>query len=280
MESTTQTSKPNAFEVAGNEAYAMVHINLWHAVEFLLTKLEPVQIEDVEPNDRTCTICQQEYHVSEDTKICHAPVKTPCGHIFGQPCIMKWLDPLCYWEVDEDSETDVHEARANLLDQIKTSCPTCRQVFFPGTTRLALGALAARLWYWDLIYAFVGVARSVKEEQSREHLWQYIEYCRTINELTLHRPFALEMIRFCENLLYLFAFRLESQALTPVQERLRNRLEAAVGGSDLHQKILDKVGNADFIVFRRDSSHDAEENEHEAENEEANQPNQGQSEGS
>ncbi|MCJ1264751.1 hypothetical protein MMC22_004626 [Lobaria immixta] len=270
MESITQPFKPNAFVVPENEAYAMVHINLWHAVEFLLTKLEPVQIEDVDLDDRTCTICQQEYHVSEDKKTSHAAVKTPCGHIFGQPCIMKWLDPLCYWEVDEDLETQVHDGRANFLDQIKTSCPKCRQVFFPETTRLVLDALAMRLWYWDLIYACVGIARSVKEERSREHLWQYIEYCRSINKLAVRRSFALQMIPHCEGLLLFFAARLESQAVTPVQERLRNRLEATIGGSDLHQIILDKIGNADLIVFRRDSSHDTEENEHEAENGEAN----------
>lgn len=275
MENTTQPSEPNAFVVAEYEAYAMVHINFWYAVEFLLTKLEPVQLEDVDPDHRTCTICQQEYHVSEDEKISHAPVKTPCGHIFGQPCIIKWLDPLCYWEVDESSETEVHEASGNLLERTKTSCPTCRRVFFLESTRLALDALATRLWYWDLIYACVGVARSEKEERSREHFWQYIEYCRSINEFTVRRPFALEMIRLCERLLSLFAFELKSQALTPVQEHLRNRLEtAAVGGFDLHQKILDKVGNADFVVLRRDPSHDAEENEQEAENEEASQPNQ------
>lgn len=135
MESNTQPSKPNAFVVADNEAYAMVHVNFWHAVEFLLTKLEPAQLEDVNPDDRTCTICQQEYHVSEDKKISHAPVKTPCGHIFGKPCIIKWLDPLCYWEVEEDSETKVHEVGANLLDQTKTSCPTYLRIFCIETTR-------------------------------------------------------------------------------------------------------------------------------------------------
>ncbi|MCJ1264183.1 hypothetical protein MMC22_004054 [Lobaria immixta] len=273
MEGITQLSKPNAFVIDEYEAYAMVDINLWYAVEFLLTKLEPVQLEDVDPDDRTCTICQEEYHVSGDNKLSHTPVRTPCGHIFGQPCIMKWLDPLCYWEVDEDSETEV------LLDQTKTSCPKCRRVFFPETTRMALHAIASRLWYWDLIYACVGVARSEKEERSREHLWQYIEYCRSINEFTVRRPFALEMVRLCEDLFLLFASQLKNQTLTPVQERLRNRLEATVGEHDLHQNILGRIGNADFFVFRRDPSHDAEQNEHEAENEEVNQPDQEQSEG-
>ena len=68
------------------------------------------------------------------------------------------------------------------------------------------------------------------------------------------------MVQLCEGLLLLFALQLTSQVLTPVQERLSNTLEAAVGEYDLQQKILDRLGNADFIVFRRDPSHDAEQN--------------------
>ena len=68
--------------------YAMVHVDLWEAIEFLMTKLEPVHLEDLDPDERDCVICQDEFRVSEDPKLSHTPVKTVCGHVFGKPCII------------------------------------------------------------------------------------------------------------------------------------------------------------------------------------------------
>ena len=95
-EKSAQTPKPNEFSIPAHEAYAMADIETWQAVEFLLTKLEPVHLEDLDNDNRECTICQQEYCNSEDAKVSHPPVKTVCGHVFGKPCIIKWLDPLAY----------------------------------------------------------------------------------------------------------------------------------------------------------------------------------------
>lgn len=254
MEGTTRAPKLNEFVLLEREAYAMTDVNLWAAAEFILTKLEPVHFEDVDPDDLTCVICQEEYRDLDDKKPLHAPVKTPCGHVFGKSCIIKWLDPLCYWDIDGPKTG---------AEPTKTSCPTCRRVFYNETYRQPLDALAARLWYWDLVYFSIGIARSEKEERSREFLWQYVEYCRSINEFKVSRTFALALIQCAEDLLSLFALRLESQALTPGQEGLRKTL-VALGHWNLREKIVQIENDAEYpIIFRREPFDDAEENEEE-----------------
>ena len=254
MEGTTRAPKPNEFVLPEREAYAMTDINLWAAAEFIMTKLEPVQLEDVDPDDLTCVICQEEYRILDDKKPFHAPVKTPCGHVFGKSCIIKWLNPLFYWDLD-GPETRV--------ERTKTSCPTCRRVFYNETRRHPLDLIAARLWYWDLAYAFVGIARSEKEERSRKFLWQYVKYCRSIKEFTVNRDYAMALIRCAEDLLSSFALRLESQALTPVQEGLRKGL-VTFGHGYLREKIVQKENNAEHpIIWVRGAFCEVEEYEEE-----------------
>lgn len=73
----------------------MTDIKKWEVVEFLMTKLEPVNLEGLGPGKRLRTIYLQEFHVFEHVRLSHAPVKY-CGHILGKPCHVTWLDPLCY----------------------------------------------------------------------------------------------------------------------------------------------------------------------------------------
>ena len=166
-ESNSQTRKPNEFVIVDSRAYAMTAIETWKAVEFLLTKLEPINLEDLDSDDRVCAICHEELGVPEDVKRPHGPVRTICGHIFGKKCVTEWLDPLRFWlSMNEDIDDDVYG---------RSSCPTCRQVFFTTCKVEPLEFLACRLSLWDSAYASAGVARSGKEELSRQHLWEYVE---------------------------------------------------------------------------------------------------------
>lgn len=195
----------------------------WKAVEFLLTKLEPIDLEDLDSSHRVCVICQEELGGSEDDKQSHAPVRTVCGHIFGKRCISKWLDPLRFWGlVDEDRNRDHDEPG-------QSTCPTCRRVFFGTHMTEPLDFLAGRLSFWDSAYASAGVARSTTEELSRKHLWEYVEYCRSINEQVPCEPARLKI----QEALY-WMFRhwtkvvLKAQFLTPEQEILRQKLERSL----------------------------------------------------
>lgn len=226
-ETAAQAPQPIEFVIPESEAYAMTAIEIWQVIEFLLTKLEAVDLEELHENDRVCPICHQEFSISEDVKRTHPPVKTVCGHIFGKKCIMKWLDPLREWGLKEDLE-----AAGDLDDDPRSDCPICRRVFVPRCGAEPLENLALRLVIWDSAYDSVEVTRSEKEERSREHLWEYVNYCSSIDEKDIDGREEWDLQ--CDTLLLLadWAKRLKQPNLTPEQENLRDKLERC-GGLDL-----------------------------------------------
>lgn len=213
-ESTTSNLKPNEFVIPENQGYACTDIKISRIVEFLMTELEPVNLESIDPDDSTCSICQKKFHISNEMKLSHTPVRTVCGHIFGKPCITTWLDPL--FCVDSDS--------INVSSTGNTSCPVCHRTFFPAAYLRTIEYLAVRLWFWDKAYAIAGVARSQKEEHTRKYLWDYVKYSRSVNEF--HLPGNLEYLTLAnaQSLLVEFSKTLKTPALTPVQEDLRKTL--------------------------------------------------------
>ncbi|MCJ1262465.1 hypothetical protein MMC22_002335 [Lobaria immixta] len=238
MEGPSQNSQPNELVIPDDEAYAMTQIETWEVVQFLMTKLKSVHLEDLDPDDRRCAICQEEFLISEDERLSHAPIETVCGHIFGKTCIIKWLDPLCYWGLTEGADPVIHNINITVIEDANTSCPKCRKNFFPMAFREPMELLAARLWFWDNAYAFAGVARSEKEERSRKDLWNYVKYCRSINEFKLSDNMELELIEGAQRNLAYFANQLKNQALTPVQEGLRTKLEE-ISEYDLKDIVFD-----------------------------------------
>lgn len=226
--SSIQTPRPNELDIHQNYAYAATSMWKWKAVEFLMTKLEPVKLEDLDPDERLCAICQQEFHVSEDVRSSHPPIKTVCGHVFGKPCLTKWLNPLCYrgMEVDRFGAAAISTGYGDA----KTGCPMCRRVFFPNSCVEPLECLAQRLTFWDEAYASAGVERSEREEVSRKHLWEYVQYCRVINdgpEVDCRLEYDSAQVLF-----WLFAVILPSDRLTPKQQELKTKL-VEIGQKDL-----------------------------------------------
>lgn len=245
-ESTTRDPKPNEFVIPEEQAYAWTYNEVAKNTEFLLTKLEPVGVETLDPNDRLCTICQEEFQVLNDVKLAHAPVKMICGHIFGRTCIMKWLNPLSYCIVPEIGPRDVNEMLHDLRTTGNTSCPTCRRVFFSEVFLEPLELLAARLWFWDYAYGLAGVARSAKEEHSRKYLWRYVKYCRSINDIEIYGESERALLKGAQKCLLEFATDLESQALTSVQEALRENLQR-LAERDLRDLIPEVGGNFSLV---------------------------------
>lgn len=225
-ENRPRRPRPNEFTVSNNEVYAATDVETWQVIEFLMTKLEPVCLEDLDPEDRVCAICYTEFCVSEDVKLSHPAVKTVCGHVFGKLCLIKWLNPLRYWGLTEGAEPLISQIDSESDVDTNTSCPTCRNVFFPMEVAGddPMESLLTRLWFWDSVYAFAGVARSEKEEYTRKHLWEFVDYCRSINEFEVSPNLKLVYLRRAQRLLVGFAERLKTQALTPLQERLRRNL--------------------------------------------------------
>ena len=68
----------------------------------------PLETSTLSPEDRDCTICQEAFQgpgrVTRSQAGRECAIELPCGHIFGENCIMRWL---------EESDT----------------CPQCRRLF-------------------------------------------------------------------------------------------------------------------------------------------------------
>ena len=137
------------------------------------------------------------------------------------------------------------------LEEAQTTCPTCRRLFFDKTVREPLDSLASQLWLWDKAYAYAGVARGRTEEHCRRILWEYIEYCRSINEFKISRELGLQLSRRSEILLTYFAIRLEGMYLNEVRERLRVKL-LALGNYNLRDSVFAFIDDIDFAdLFQR-----------------------------
>ena len=225
----TPAPKPNAFVIADDEAYAMTTIQTFKAAEFLLTKLEPVNLE---AKDAVCIICHQEFRISENVKHSHAPVKTPCGHIFGRKCLMQWLGPLSFWGSKEEHHAEAAEEvdPSPAIKHGKTSCPICRQALVPNLVVEPMESLAQRLALWDAAYSSAGVARSEREDRSRAILWEYVDCCRSMDELEQNTPGA-QVLAQATLMRWLHALR--SRIVTPQQEYLRQKLIRFAWGSVL-----------------------------------------------
>ena len=239
--SGAQAPKPNEMILYSWEDYALTKIETSQAVEFLMTKLEPVHIEDDNFGTHVCVICQQKFSDSEDLK--HTPVKMPCGHIFGKSRIIRWLDPLWGWGSKEDG----FDALSRPYTYGRTDCPICRKVCFSEPMREPMEGLAQRLSFWDMAYAAAGVARSAREERSRKFLWEFVEYCRSMNDHESPNPKALS---HAQALLWRWSHNLKYEDLTPLQASLRVKLER-IGRKDL-TKCAFTNGSYVFDLDRKD----------------------------
>lgn len=273
--------KPNKYVFPQNQAYAWTKTGISEIAEYLMTKLEPVNIETLDPDDRLCPICQQEFQISE-----HIPVKTVCGHIFGKQCIIMWLNPLCHLARVECATPDNIQIIGDQSASAKTSCPTCRRVFFPETCLEAIELLAARLWFWDNTCALSGGPRSEREKRSRKYLWKYVKYYRSIDEFKTPSELKYELLEAARIFLLDLSMCLKTKVLTPVQERLRERLQR-LGEGDLKEVINnaeDPLSYASYISYvtrEAESNSESEEFvEEEEEDKEDDQPKRQHPEGS
>ncbi|MCJ1463282.1 hypothetical protein MMC07_001888 [Pseudocyphellaria aurata] len=222
-ETSPQTPKPNELMIPDDEAYARTNIEMGEIADILM-KLVPIKLEDLDLNDRVCAICRAEFFVSEDAKISHDPVRASCGHVFGKRCIIRWLDPFCAWGLKAEDDPEI-DPEARLYESTNSHCPYCRRHLCPKSPIEPMEIVAHRLSFWDMAYASAGVERSEREESTRKSLWQYVEYCRSIDEHEVDRETELDHQRCAQMLLLDFALALKIEKLTPEQEILRQRLE-------------------------------------------------------
>ena len=257
-EKTPQHPEPRELVIPDDEVYACTNLGTYQVIEFLLTKLEPVPLEDLVEDQDCCAICQMEFCVSENEKLSHPPVRTVCRHIFGKYCIIKWLDPLSYWGKAESAECLLSEMDTELEDT-KTSCPTCRKAFFPTTVSRSetMFELLRRLRLWDRVYELSGITRSEREEYSRKYLWEFVNYCRSVNEFKLTRDLKMKVVCSGQFDLWHHTAWLKTQALTLVQKKLRKKLaELAVSGLEA---LIDQGFEIEFVPHQDPRAYKSDE---------------------
>ncbi|MCJ1263671.1 hypothetical protein MMC22_003541 [Lobaria immixta] len=245
MEIATENRNEHMFKLGDDEAYASTQAVVWQAMRFF-NQLEVVDLKDLAPKDRTCSICKLPYNDSEDGNFTHIPVRLPCSHVFGRACLARWITPFGAWENNGEWE-ELHEWFESQVVEFSgsTSCPLCRVNLFrkPRLAESAIG-LEARLIFWDRAYEKIGCLRCEKEEQSRADMIQYINLNRIANsEDTGQKKTAIDQgwgelekyHRASMTRLYVFIMRREEEGtLTPTQARLHRNLEyIAIRGLDI-----------------------------------------------
>lgn len=198
----------NTLDVLAQWTYAGTAFATWEVVYFFINELKPVNIDNLDLEDRQCDICTAK--LADDS---HPAVSLPCRHSFGRECIEHWLRPFASFEGAQPSLG-------------ASTCPVCRQVFFPEQTAFdSLHFLEARIGFWDLAYAHVGIALSETDRQARADLLQHIgsRYARGVVPFVAERSIYIQWVHLR---LQIFCHDLKHQGLTPVQEHLRQGLEA------------------------------------------------------
>lgn len=190
----------NMFVLSHDEAYAGTSRAEWEVIVNQGDGLKPVNLDDIEPENRECDICREPFGPSSDhTTRPEMPVSLPCGHIFGQDCLENWIDAGNgrdgsqdhdnrpddnssdeEWteeetRPEEDDVDDLLPDSASLITNDPFSCPKCRAEHTILTSAAQNAPkIAARLRLWDYAYERLGIVRSVEEEACREDLWRFV----------------------------------------------------------------------------------------------------------
>ena len=216
--------KTNTLDIDPRLAYADTSSETWRVIRFFLEELRPVEIAGLEPEDRNCPICAENYKIDF-----HRPVRLPCNHCFGESCITKWLSPFIPWSKNAGLTKTILQNHPGA-----NTCPSCRQVFFPRQRAIdCLPQIEVRIKFWDWAYAHAGIALSEREHQAREGLLRYIGGCsaRGLDEFypsELVRPGSesrkFELYAFLRFLKRVTALN-SRRNLTPIQIQLARRLQ-------------------------------------------------------
>lgn len=215
--------KVNTLDLDPTIAYADTMIEVLQIMKFFLDELLPVETDALEPEDRKCPICGEDY-----TRDSHHAVRTPCAHYFGESCIRTWLSPFLPWArgVENPFRREARPPGAN-------TCPTCRRTCFPDQSVAdCLPEIDARIRLWDYAYARAGIALSDRETQARELLLRYIEdhRARGLDEFypsdeTMAQYPRITSIRLVTSVLALDFVPLPSQHQHALLRRLRDLAE-------------------------------------------------------
>lgn len=214
--------KVNTLDVVLGRTYADTSIETWQIIRFFMKGLKFVNAADLESKDLDCGICTQDF--TTGYRRSHRAVRLPCGHIFGEPCIKKWLRPYkpCVSQMPATGGSSGRPVGAN-------TCPNCRRAFFPPQRTVdALPEIEIRITVWDMAYQHLGIALSGIERRARQDLLQYLASYWDRSSDEHYPPFTnrMEYLTWAHERLLKVSRRLKRQGnLTPVQKHLTQGLE-------------------------------------------------------
>ena len=177
VEIELQVEPENMLQLESDEVYAGISKCEWDMIVNRLNFFEPVELDDIEPEDQACDVCRQSFRPSIDGASPEKPVRLPCNHVFGKDCISEWIavspEP-CFEHRNWDEEGEEEEEEE--ADDRFRSCPKCRKrlrVQMPSGEQAAV--IEARIHFWDFAYKKLGIVLSIEEEECRQGLWRYEE---------------------------------------------------------------------------------------------------------
>ena len=239
----SRTAPANMFELDWDEGYAGISKADWVKIIHHLEFFKPVKLDDIEPEDRECSICRQSFCPTDDGQKTEIPISLPCNHVFGMDCLMEWINidhPEAHDNVSQEPPREVSSINSFSLADIdhlqpqgeldpfpyrSFSCPSCRRdLAFQRYTEAHAVVVETRLKFWDSCYEKIGCQRSVEEQVCRDELWQFVH--ETKREMTPALRRRLPWLYFHARISAMrFALRRgQWDHLTPVQRALRDAL--------------------------------------------------------
>ncbi|MCJ1426982.1 hypothetical protein MMC29_004885 [Sticta canariensis] len=245
-----QVAPENMFVLSEAEAYAGISKSDWDQIILHLKTFKPRELDDLKPKQQKCKICRQSFLLADDGTSRENPVSLPCGHVFGQKCLSRWIAAGAASQYNcreyddhygnlnkapqelfrEDSSIGREQTEELLTQPVvwygarSLTCPTCRKAFtFPKLSGEEAAGIEARLRFWDGAYEKLGIVRSEKEEVCRQHLLQMLEVTKAERSaVPRHRILVYEF--HAQVSAMRFAIRRGRSDLTPVQCHLRDGL--------------------------------------------------------
>lgn len=212
----------DTLDVFEKRTYAYIATETWQITKFLLEELTPVDTADLEPEDRECAICAEDFSTDD-----HPAVRLPCNHVVGEECVRERLRPYSPFSPILGYELKVGT----------NTCPICRREFFSKQRGFdVLPNIEARIKLWDKAYAHVGIALSDRERQTREDLLRYIDYYtrEDVYFYPFTSPESIEpWVDHQRQWLLSFSLDLKRKNLTLRQEHLRQGLEEYARQGDM-----------------------------------------------
>lgn len=105
-----------------DEAYAATSYSDWQRIVKQMEHFKSVKIEDIEPENRVCSICFDPFGHSDDGKPEEPIQLLSCGHVLGHVCLSNWLATFMangkwcgclasdyYWCFVSDASFQVHD---------------------------------------------------------------------------------------------------------------------------------------------------------------------------